>query len=155
MSLPFLGIKKKAKQGTNASQAARKACFSSEDWGDMFLRNVSWLLTDYAALYPRRQNSCKPRLRTANPTQYEIHVVTVSACAGRSTNSDGFSLFFSISCFLCSVEMLKWWVCSEVRQHLWLCAPLQKLDSKCNKRHSVARMIKTWNRILKGCKARF
>jgi hypothetical protein len=29
-----------------------------EDWSDMFLRNVYWLLPDYTPLYPRRQNSC-------------------------------------------------------------------------------------------------
>jgi hypothetical protein len=31
--------------------------FDPEDGGDMFLQNVSRLSTDYAALYPRRQNS--------------------------------------------------------------------------------------------------
>jgi hypothetical protein len=33
--------------------------FSHEDVGDMFLRNVDWLSTDYMVLYPRRQNSSK------------------------------------------------------------------------------------------------
>jgi hypothetical protein len=33
--------------------------FDPEDEGDMFLRNVGWLLTAYMALYPRRQNSSK------------------------------------------------------------------------------------------------
>jgi hypothetical protein len=28
-----------------------------QDEGDMFLRNVGWILTGYMALYPRRQNS--------------------------------------------------------------------------------------------------
>jgi hypothetical protein len=28
--------------------------FYPEDGGDMFLRNVGWLSTDYTALYPRR-----------------------------------------------------------------------------------------------------
>jgi hypothetical protein len=28
--------------------------FGPEDGGDMFLRNVGWLSTDYMALYPRR-----------------------------------------------------------------------------------------------------
>jgi hypothetical protein len=31
--------------------------FDPEDGGDMFLRNNSWLSTDYRALYPRRQYS--------------------------------------------------------------------------------------------------
>jgi hypothetical protein len=31
--------------------------FDPEDGGDMFFLNVSWLSTDYTALYPRRQNS--------------------------------------------------------------------------------------------------
>jgi hypothetical protein len=31
--------------------------FYPEDGGDMFLRNVGWLSTDYTALYPRRQDS--------------------------------------------------------------------------------------------------
>jgi hypothetical protein len=31
--------------------------FDPEDGGDMFLRNVSWLSTDYTALYLSRQNS--------------------------------------------------------------------------------------------------
>jgi hypothetical protein len=31
--------------------------FNSEDEGDIFLRNVRWLSTDYAALYSRRYNS--------------------------------------------------------------------------------------------------
>jgi hypothetical protein len=30
--------------------------FDPENRGDMFLRNVCWLSTDYMALYPRRQN---------------------------------------------------------------------------------------------------
>jgi hypothetical protein len=30
--------------------------FNPEDGGDMFLQSVSWLLTDYMALYPRRMN---------------------------------------------------------------------------------------------------
>jgi hypothetical protein len=29
--------------------------FGPENGGDMFLRNVGWLLTDYTTLYPRRQ----------------------------------------------------------------------------------------------------
>jgi hypothetical protein len=34
--------------------------FDPEDGGDIFLRNVGWLSTDYMALYPRRQNfKCK------------------------------------------------------------------------------------------------
>jgi hypothetical protein len=28
--------------------------FDPEDGGDMFLRNVGWLSTDYTVLYPRR-----------------------------------------------------------------------------------------------------
>jgi hypothetical protein len=28
--------------------------FDSEDGGNMFLQNISWLSTDYMALYPRR-----------------------------------------------------------------------------------------------------
>jgi hypothetical protein len=31
--------------------------FDPEDGGDMFLRNVTYLPTDYTALYPRRVNS--------------------------------------------------------------------------------------------------
>jgi hypothetical protein len=31
--------------------------FDPEDGGDMFVRNVSWLETDYTVLNPRRQNS--------------------------------------------------------------------------------------------------
>jgi hypothetical protein len=31
--------------------------FDPEEGGDMFLRNVGWLATDYLALYPRRHNS--------------------------------------------------------------------------------------------------
>jgi hypothetical protein len=30
--------------------------FDPKNGGDIFLRNISWLLTDYMALYPRRQN---------------------------------------------------------------------------------------------------
>jgi hypothetical protein len=33
--------------------------FDSEDGGDLFLRNVRWLSTQYTALYPRRQNCWK------------------------------------------------------------------------------------------------
>jgi hypothetical protein len=29
--------------------------FDPEDGGDMFLRDVGWLSTDYMALYPRRK----------------------------------------------------------------------------------------------------
>jgi hypothetical protein len=38
------------------------SCSTYEDEGDMFLRNVGWLLRDYTALYPRRQYSSKPPL---------------------------------------------------------------------------------------------
>jgi hypothetical protein len=31
--------------------------FDPEDGGDMFLRIVGWLSTDYTTLYPKRQNS--------------------------------------------------------------------------------------------------
>jgi hypothetical protein len=31
--------------------------FDPEDGGDIFLRNVGWLSTDYIALYPSRWNS--------------------------------------------------------------------------------------------------
>jgi hypothetical protein len=31
--------------------------FDPEDGGDIFLRNVVWLSTDYTTLYPRRQSS--------------------------------------------------------------------------------------------------
>jgi hypothetical protein len=31
--------------------------FYPEDGGEMFLRNVRWLSTDYMALYPRRYHS--------------------------------------------------------------------------------------------------
>jgi hypothetical protein len=51
-------------QPMNMKQAANKACwfllgllFSPEDGGDIFLKNISQLSTDYTALYPRRQNS--------------------------------------------------------------------------------------------------
>jgi hypothetical protein len=33
--------------------------FDPEDGGNMFLRKVDWLSTDYTALYPRRRNSSK------------------------------------------------------------------------------------------------
>jgi hypothetical protein len=36
--------------------------FDPEDGGDMFLRNINWLSTDYTALYPRRQNCPEPVL---------------------------------------------------------------------------------------------
>jgi hypothetical protein len=35
----------------------REVVQTSEDGGDMFLRNVGWLSMDYTALYPRRYNS--------------------------------------------------------------------------------------------------
>jgi hypothetical protein len=31
--------------------------FDPEDGGDMFLRNVGWLLSECTELYPRRKNS--------------------------------------------------------------------------------------------------
>jgi hypothetical protein len=34
--------------------------FDSDDGGGVFLRKVDWLLTDYKALYPRRQNCPEP-----------------------------------------------------------------------------------------------
>jgi hypothetical protein len=33
--------------------------FDTEDGGDLFLRNVGWLSTDYTALFPRRENSSR------------------------------------------------------------------------------------------------
>jgi hypothetical protein len=36
--------------------------FVREDGGDMFLRNVGWLSTDYMPLYPMRQNTSQPPL---------------------------------------------------------------------------------------------
>jgi hypothetical protein len=44
--------------------------FIPEHRGDMFLRNVGWLPTDYAALYPRRQISTA--VRTSNPTYHSL-----------------------------------------------------------------------------------
>jgi hypothetical protein len=38
--------------------------FDSEDGGEIFLRNVCWLSTDYTALYPRTT-----AVRTSNPTR--------------------------------------------------------------------------------------
>jgi hypothetical protein len=35
--------------------------YDPEDGGDMFLRNVGRLSTDYTALYPRRQKSSYPQ----------------------------------------------------------------------------------------------
>jgi hypothetical protein len=31
--------------------------FHTQDGGDIFLRNIDWLSTDYTALYPKRHNS--------------------------------------------------------------------------------------------------
>jgi hypothetical protein len=55
---------KNAEQETNVKVRTNKALFAilihagflfgAEDWGDIFLRNVGWLSTDYMALYPRR-----------------------------------------------------------------------------------------------------
>jgi hypothetical protein len=46
----------KVKAGSKQSSAGflLGLFFDPEDVGDMFLRNVGWLLTDYTALYPRR-----------------------------------------------------------------------------------------------------
>jgi hypothetical protein len=43
--------------------------FDPEDGGDVFLRNVSWLSTDYTALHPRRLYSSKPPLWEAQILQ--------------------------------------------------------------------------------------
>jgi hypothetical protein len=54
--------------------------FDPEDGGDMFLRSVSLLTTDYVALYARRQNSSQSPLRTSNPTFSEAYCQTPSFC---------------------------------------------------------------------------
>jgi hypothetical protein len=49
--------------------------FHPEDGGDMLLRNVGWLSTDYTALYPRRQYSFYSIY-----SQYILHTVSIQYC---------------------------------------------------------------------------
>jgi hypothetical protein len=52
-------------QAGNQQKAVRALLvlvFYPEDGGDMLLRDVGWLSTDYTALYPRTQNSSQPPL---------------------------------------------------------------------------------------------
>jgi hypothetical protein len=56
------------------AQATLATCFQSdyllslffdhENGGDMFLRNIGWLSTDYTALYPRRYDHCRKNLKS-------------------------------------------------------------------------------------------
>jgi hypothetical protein len=46
----------------------------SEDWGDMFLRNVCWLSSDYIELYRRRQNSSESHVLTRHALQQSLPV---------------------------------------------------------------------------------
>jgi hypothetical protein len=42
--------------------------------GDMLLRNVRWLLTDYMAVYPRRQNSSLPYLLSDISLEHQFYL---------------------------------------------------------------------------------
>jgi hypothetical protein len=72
--------------------------FNPEDGGDMFLRNVGWLSTEYMALYPRRQNPSEnippphsARLGSGpSPPSYPMHVGAFSPgvqLPGRETDN--------------------------------------------------------------------
>jgi hypothetical protein len=43
-----------------------------EDGGDMFLRNIGWLSTNYTALHPQRQLFIVTAVRTWNPASYSL-----------------------------------------------------------------------------------
>jgi hypothetical protein len=45
----IFGVEEYAKQETDLNQVASRG---TEEGGDIFLRNVGWLSTDYTALYP-------------------------------------------------------------------------------------------------------
>jgi hypothetical protein len=59
--LHLQGRKISRRRNQRESRWQVELCFYPEDGGDMFLRNVSWLSTDYTASYPRRWHSSWPQ----------------------------------------------------------------------------------------------
>jgi uncharacterized membrane protein len=65
-------VEEQAKQETSV-KALLATCFHVGFFlGVMFLRNVGWLSTDYAALYPRRQYRCENLKLNVN---FKLHIV--------------------------------------------------------------------------------
>jgi hypothetical protein len=55
--------------------------FNPGDRGDMLLRNVGWLLSDYTLLYPRRQSSSQPLILASDhnsPPALELWMGNIS-----------------------------------------------------------------------------
>jgi hypothetical protein len=67
MSPISLGLKSKVGKKPASSRQQAELCF--------LLRNVNWLLTDYMALYPRRQNPSYPSLRKPQ-VLHRIYLIT-------------------------------------------------------------------------------
>jgi hypothetical protein len=77
--------------------------FEPKDGGDIFLRNVGWLLTDYTALYSRRHKPFEmdPLLRAENLKH--INLCYCGVRTGLCQTSSDYSNTGRVSCLICAV----------------------------------------------------
>jgi hypothetical protein len=81
--------------------------FDPENGGDIFLRNVGWLSTDFTALYPRRQSLTVRRFSTKCPYQNSVCIPRLLPLNNthRPPSLSYLSLYRSISLWL-SIPLL-------------------------------------------------
>jgi hypothetical protein len=96
----------------------RNLYFDPEDGADMFIRNVSWLSMDYAALYPSRQKS-SGRFYFAKSTVQNFVLSGMTSLCDVWSVSEGMELRYPS-------RILRLWV-QRVVPNFWLLPSIQEL----------------------------
>jgi hypothetical protein len=95
--------------------------FNPEDGGDMFLRNVGWISTDYTASHPRRWYSSKIRMATgpcAVPfTRWQLLDCEVVGERQWPVKTKMFEFTGMVSC--CPTGMSSYWLMCLHRDSTW------------------------------------